>query len=355
MMKQQAGVLIVWVLIDVIDSIRVERRGPPDDAVNLVPLGEQQLSQIGPVLAGDARDESRLRRHGLKAYRPLREADARSTGAQTAGTISQVPSPPAYWTQAHLFSFGDVQLLDTDLEGAVASLSSAALAGEAHGLHLCNAYTLALAMRDPSYCAVLRHPGAVNLPDGTPVAWFHRFATRQPTRGPVRGPGLMKATLAQPGLCHYLLGGTDELLDDLVALIAHDFPAAEIVGRFAPPFGDPTEADIKQWAKKVRESGAHVLWVGLGTPRQDRVIAQLAGDIGGVAVGVGAAFDFLSGHKAEAPQVLHRTGLEWMYRLAVEPRRLWRRYLFGNVAFVFHAARQLRQSRSTDTVHRSLT
>ncbi len=253
--------------------------------------------------------------------------------------------PPAFWTQGDPFDFGDVQLLDIDVAGAVESLAAAALAGESQGLHLCNSYTLALAMRDPGYCAALQHPGAVNLPDGTPVSWYHRLTGGRPTRGPVRGPALLRATLARPGLRHYLLGGTPQLLDDLEAAIARHYPAAVVAGRFAPRFGDPTESELEEWAAAVRAAGANVVWVGLGTPRQDQVIARLTGRTGAVAVGVGAAFDFLSGHKAEAPAVLHRTGLEWVYRLLSEPRRLWRRYLLGNTAFVRHAVRQLPRSR----------
>jgi N-acetylglucosaminyldiphosphoundecaprenol N-acetyl-beta-D-mannosaminyltransferase len=267
------------------------------------------------------------------------------TRRSLAGSIVRVPPPPAFWTQADAFGFGDIPLLDTDIAGAVDSLAAAALAGEAQGLHLCNAYTLALAMRDPAYCAVLQHPGAVNLPDGTPVSWFHRLAGGRPTRGPVRGPGLLKASLARPGLRHYLLGGTEELLDDLEAVIVRDYPAAIVAGRLGPRFGDPTERELEEWATAVRGSGANILWVGLGTPRQDQVIARLTGRTGAVAIGVGAAFDFLSGHKAEAPELLHRTGLEWVYRLLSEPRRLWRRYLFGNAAFVIYAVRQLPRSR----------
>lgn len=259
-----------------------------------------------------------------------------------------MPSPPAHWTQAEVFAFDDVWLLDTDVAGAVDSLAAAAAAGESQGLHLCNAYTLALATRDPAYRAALQHPGAVNLPDGTPVSWFYRLASGRASRGPVRGPGLLKAALGRAGLRHFLLGGTPAVLSDLEAAVARSYPSAVVAGRLAPPFGDPTDAELDTWAAAVRGAGANVLWIGLGTPRQDVVVARLTGRTGAVAVGVGAAFDFLSGHKAEAPQLLHRTGLEWVYRLVREPRRLWRRYLFGNAAFVRHAVRQLRQRPRAD-------
>jgi N-acetylglucosaminyldiphosphoundecaprenol N-acetyl-beta-D-mannosaminyltransferase len=257
------------------------------------------------------------------------------------GSIAQVPPTPAQWTTARPFEFSGVTLLDTDVAGAVAALAAASRAGEPQGLHLCNAFTLALASRDPAYRETLLHAGAVNLPDGVPVAWYYRLANREHARGPVRGPGLMRAALEEPGLRHFLLGGTEEVLADLTTEILSNHPHAVLAGSLAPPFRDPDDADVEGWAATIRASGAQVTWIGLGTPRQDRLIARLTGRTGSVLVGVGAAFDFLSGHKAEAPALLHGTGLEWVYRLVSEPRRLWRRYLFGNAAFVAEATRQL--------------
>jgi N-acetylglucosaminyldiphosphoundecaprenol N-acetyl-beta-D-mannosaminyltransferase len=253
-----------------------------------------------------------------------------------------VPLSPAHWPQARPFRFGDVELLDTDLDGAVRSLVDVASSGTGQGVHLCNAYTLSLAGRDACYRATLAHPGAVNLPDGTPVSWFYRLAHGGPAHGPVRGPSLMTAVLRQPGRRHFLLGGTPEVLAALEREIADGYPQAKVVGSLAPPFQDPDRRDIEAFADAIRVSGAEIVWVGLGTPRQDQVIAALTPEVSAVLVGVGAAFDFLSGHKPEAPAVLHRTGLEWVYRLLSEPRRLWRRYLFGNSMFVLQAFRQLR-------------
>lgn len=252
-----------------------------------------------------------------------------------------MPPPADFWTHAGTFEFAGVALLDSDVEGAVASVQAAVEARAPQGLHLCNAYTLALASRDSEYRAALQHPGAVNLPDGTPVAWFYRLSHRRPARGPVRGPSLMKAVLAQTSLRHFLLGGDKDVLVDLEAEITRRYPNATVVGSMSPPFRDPTEAELDDWTRQVNRSGADIVWIGLGTPRQDLVISRLVGRSSAILVGVGAAFDFLSGHKPEAPRLLHGTGLEWIYRLCSEPRRLWRRYLLGNTIFLTQAMREM--------------
>lgn len=256
-------------------------------------------------------------------------------------------APPVHWGRAVPFEFSGVPLVDIDVVGAVESLLDAATRRAGQGLHLCNSYTLSLASHDVTVRDALRHPGAVNLPDGAPVSWYFRLACRRPALGPVRGPSLMRAALARPGLRHYLLGGTDAVLIDLEQVIAREFPGAVVAGRLAPPFGDPTPSELASWASAIREANANVVWVGLGTPRQDLVISELVGSVGAVLVGVGAAFDFLSGHKSEAPSYLHRTGLEWTFRLASEPRRLWRRYLVGSTRFALRATRQLLDPRAS--------
>ncbi len=254
-------------------------------------------------------------------------------------------TPPQHWGTAQPFHFAGIRLLDTDLDAAVESIESAALRGHSQGLHLCNAYTLTLAMRRDDYRSMLEHQNAVNLPDGTPVAWFYRLSTHRPARGPVRGPSLMKATLDRTRLRHFLLGGSPQVLRDLETVITNRFQRATIVGTLSPPFREPRPEDLDDFVRRIKESRADVVWVGLGTPRQDRVIAALVGRVDAVLVGVGAAFDFISGHKTEAPVALHSTGMEWAYRLAQEPRRLWRRYLIGNTMFIVHGTRQLAAAR----------
>jgi N-acetylglucosaminyldiphosphoundecaprenol N-acetyl-beta-D-mannosaminyltransferase len=253
--------------------------------------------------------------------------------------------PPDHWPTARPFEFGGIDLLDTNLAAAVRSIEEAARAGRSQGLHLCNAYTLTLAAKSGDYRTMLGHEDAINLPDGTPVAWYYRLANRRRAQGPVRGPSLMKTTLETTDLRHFLLGGTDEVLVDLERVITIRYPGAQVAGSFSPPFAEPDPEAIEDFARRIKEARAEVVWVGLGTPRQDRVIAALVGRVGAVLVGVGAAFDFISGHKTEAPVALQQTGFEWAYRLGQEPRRLWRRYLIGNTIFIGAALRQLPSAR----------
>jgi N-acetylglucosaminyldiphosphoundecaprenol N-acetyl-beta-D-mannosaminyltransferase len=217
--------------------------------------------------------------------------------------------------------------------------------GSGTAVHLCNAYTLSLAARDHRYRDALNHR-AENLADGVPVTWFARVQSRRPQRGPVRGPALMRALLAEPGMRHFFLGGSPEVLEDLRLGAKRTLADVAIVGELAPDFRPVDDGDLDRWACAIRESGADVVWVGLGTPKQDYVLAALADRVDAVVVGVGAAFDFLSGHKKEAPSYLHGSGLEWVHRLLTEPGRLWRRYLLGNSVFVWHGLRQLLRSRS---------
>jgi N-acetylglucosaminyldiphosphoundecaprenol N-acetyl-beta-D-mannosaminyltransferase len=233
----------------------------------------------------------------------------------------------------------------------VAALREAVAERRPTAVHLCNAYTLTLSSRDASYARSL--DGALNLVDGTPVTWYYRLLTGNPARGPVRGPSFMRRVLDEPGLRHYLYGGTERVLANLEAAIALHHPAAAVVGRHAPPFSSLDDHDVASLVADLEATHASVVWVGLGTPKQDLLLAALAESTDVVGVGVGAAFDFLSGEKKEAPAVLHGTGLEWLHRLATEPRRLWRRYLLGNVAFLRLATHELRAQRRLRRLHSS--
>ena len=205
-------------------------------------------------------------------------------------------------------------------------------------VHLCNAYTLALADRDPAFHEILRN-AMMNLPDGTPVVWANRLMHPEADvpKQRVRGPGLFLDVfdLGQDiGLRHYLLGSTPEVLASLRINLESRYPAARIVGVESPPFRDLTDHERAEQRSRIDESGAEIIWVGLGTPKQDFECARMAAESRKVFVAVGAAFDFAAGMKAEAAPWMQNNGLEWVHRLSHEPGRLWKRYLFGNLRFV---------------------
>ncbi len=175
-----------------------------------------------------------------------------------------------------------------------------------------------------------------------PVAWVGRRAYgRTAQQWPrVYGPDVMEALLARDtGLRHYLLGGSPGTLTRLQQVIAERFPAAQVVGAESPPFRTLSSEDLLEQDQRIRDSAAQIVWVGLGTPKQDWEVARLAAKMPVVAMAVGAAFDFIAGTKPQAPVWMQRTGTEWAYRLAREPRRLSKRYLWGNPRFLLAAAR----------------
>lgn len=205
-------------------------------------------------------------------------------------------------------------------------------------VHLCNAYTLALADRNPEYRELLKG-SALNLTDGMSVMWANQFLHRSQNapRERVRGTDLFLNVVSAGNdkqLRHYLLGSTPDVLESLSNNLRRRCPAALIVGSESPPFRDLTERECEEQIQRLIKSRAQIVWVGLGTPKQDFEVIRLARQIPLVFVAVGAAFDFVAGNKREAPKWMQRAGLEWFHRMLSEPRRLWRRYLFGNARFL---------------------
>lgn len=237
---------------------------------------------------------------------------------------------------------GPIPLSVLTFDAAVAQVIGRARDARATAVHFANAYTIALADSDPDFAALFDSPRALNLTDGMPVAWVGRRGYgRTPGEWPrVYGPDVMQAVLAQDtGLRHYLLGGDETTLATLQEVISRRFPSALLAGAESPPFRELSAEERQAQDQRIRASGAQIVWVGLGTPKQDREVARLAGELPVVAMAVGAAFDFLAGTKPQAPLVMQRTGTEWLYRLASEPRRLTKRYVWGNPRFLRAAAR----------------
>ncbi|WP_432676772.1 WecB/TagA/CpsF family glycosyltransferase [Rhodococcus pyridinivorans] len=247
---------------------------------------------------------------------------------------------PSYARPTTRVHVGKVPFDVATMSSAVGHVIEAAETRNPLPVRLSNAYCVALASRDPNYAALLNGPG-LNYPDGAPVAWFMK--ARNDAGIPlsrVRGPSFFSEVLAASSghdLKHFFLGTTDETLALLSDAIGSRFPDTKSAGSYAPPFAPVTDSFLQDCEDRIRLVGADVVWVGLGTPKQDYVAAELAVRLGVPCIGVGAAFDFLAGTVPEAPKWVQRSGTEWFYRLVSEPRRLWKRYLFGNVRFLYSA------------------
>ncbi len=200
-----------------------------------------------------------------------------------------------------------------------------------------NAWNVALARKDADYRRLLMQRG-INFPDGTPIVWAMN-SQRVPgmPAGRVRGPTVFSDVIRKgvpSGVRHYLLGASPEVLEQLVRALTADHPGVRIVGRYSPPYAPVTSAYVRDCVDRIRPCRPDIVWVGLGTPKQDLVGADLAAALGLAVLNVGAAFDFAAGAVREAPVWVQKSGFEWLFRLAAEPRRLWRRYLIGNIEFL---------------------
>ena len=180
-------------------------------------------------------------------------------------------------------------------------------------------------------------------PDGMPLVWGLRLlGAMEATR--VYGPDLTAALLeaaVREDIPVGFYGGTPEVVDRLLNVLSQRLPRLRLAFRMSPPFRPATVDEDRRVVAQVNSSGARILFVGLGCPKQERWMAEHAGRVSAVMVGVGAAFDFLSGMKPQAPRWMQGLGLEWSFRLCSEPRRLWRRYLWYGPQFVGLFALQL--------------
>jgi N-acetylglucosaminyldiphosphoundecaprenol N-acetyl-beta-D-mannosaminyltransferase len=229
------------------------------------------------------------------------------------------------------------------LEAAVDRLRSFVSDDRGHAVHLCNAWTLTLAQRDPRLAAAIDRAD-LNLADGMPLVWVARRAGLDYLRQPVRGTDLLMAVAAAGrawGLRHYLYGSTPPVARALSTELQKRIPGIEIVGVEAPPFRSLSSREEIDLVSRIGRTKADIVWVGLGTPTQDLFVDRFRDRLGLTLVPVGAAFEFIAGTKKRAPSWMQVHGLEWVYRLGTEPGRLWRRYLVGNSQFIRATWRQL--------------
>ncbi len=182
------------------------------------------------------------------------------------------------------------------------------------------------------------------VPDGMPLTWVGRLrGHRHMDR--VYGPDFMLQVLAaglEPGWRHYLYGGKPGVADELADAMRQRFPGLQVAGTWCPPFRPLQPAERAEVLAAIEQTRPDIVWIGLSTPKQDLLMADWSRDLKvPLMIGVGAAFDFHTGRLRQAPRCLQRAGLEWLFRLCMEPKRLWRRYFTNNPRFLYHLALQL--------------
>jgi len=206
---------------------------------------------------------------------------------------------------------------------------------------VCTVHTVVEALRSPEVRRAVNGAWLATA-DGMPLVWWGRLAGAGGSR--VYGPDLLRAALADPRhgqARHFFYGGGPGVVEKLIARARALNPDVRIAGWITPPFRPLTAAEEEETVQSIDASGADIVWVGLGCPKQDLWMARFRPRLAApVLIGVGAAFDFLAGVKPQAPHWMQRLGLEWSFRLACEPGRLWRRYLVGNSVFLAHALAQ---------------
>ncbi|MDG0833422.1 WecB/TagA/CpsF family glycosyltransferase [Roseateles saccharophilus] len=225
---------------------------------------------------------------------------------------------------------------------ALARIGSWAAGRESRYVCISNAHSVVTGSRDPAFASVLSEADMVT-PDGAPVAWMMRRQGVDDQQR-INGPDLMWRYCEQAGRrgeAVYLYGGTEATLALLQQRLREAFPGLRIAGAVSPPFRAPTAEELARHIEAINASGAGTVWVSLGCPKQELWMAAQRGRVQAVMVGVGAAFDYHAGTIRRAPAWMQRCGLEWLHRLASEPRRLWRRYLVTNSLFIWGAAKQL--------------
>ncbi len=208
--------------------------------------------------------------------------------------------------------------------------------GSSHVVHFLAAHPTVVARQVPAYRDLLGR-GDLVVSDGTPIAITMRIKARN-ARRVTSTDGFLRVCSdgLSCGLRHYFVGGADETVAEAIRRKLHaSFPGIEIVGFEVPPFRPYENEEFDDLVSSIKASDADVVWVGLGAPKQEVLSHRLRAVHSAPAiVTIGATFDFVAGTKSRAPTLLRSVGLEWLYRVMLEPRRLWRRYLLGNVQFV---------------------
>lgn len=212
-----------------------------------------------------------------------------------------------------------------------------------------NAHTTVLAHEDREFHRVQQEAAYV-MPDGRPLSKLLRlrgFSQARQIAGPDFMGRLWEATEDGP-LSHYFYGGSERTVEALRKKLRKDYPGLKIAGMESPPYRPLTEEEDRETVERINASGADIIWIGLGAPKQEYFMRAHKSMLRGVMLGVGAGFDFQAGTVKRAPEWMQKHYLEWLYRLCQEPERLWRRYVVTNLKFIRMALFYQRRMRKND-------
>jgi N-acetylglucosaminyldiphosphoundecaprenol N-acetyl-beta-D-mannosaminyltransferase len=250
------------------------------------------------------------------------------------------------------FNVFGVAMDAVNLSTAIASTLAATKSGTSEYVCLTGAHGIVEARRDPLLAKAFRN-AVLMLPDGMPTVWIAWWKGLYHVDR-VFGPDLMLGVIDQSqtsGERHFLLGGNPGVVEELVNCLQARFPAACIVGTYTPPFRRLNSDEEAELATLLEECRPDIVWVGIGTPKQELFMSEYVGRLKiPVMVGVGAAFDFHTRRLKDSPQWVKRAGLQWFHRLMQDPKRLWWRYLRTNTLFLAHAAMALFRLRNYPTL-----
>lgn len=221
---------------------------------------------------------------------------------------------------------------------------------ELRGKYICvsNVHTTVMAYENPDYMAV-QNGAAYVLPDGKPLSLVSKkrgFSEAQRVAGPdLMGELFRDAEKNRTVFKHYFYGSSEETIQKLETRLHATYPHLKTAGFFSPPFRPLTAKEDAEAVRRINESGADILWVGLGAPKQENWMREHEGKVHAVMIGVGAGFDFHAGTVKRAPKWMQKCALEWFYRLMQDPRRLFGRYVKTNVKFLRLVRRENRERR----------
>jgi N-acetylglucosaminyldiphosphoundecaprenol N-acetyl-beta-D-mannosaminyltransferase len=258
------------------------------------------------------------------------------TGTPRLNANSVTPSPEREFSVFREFRVLGVTVHAVQIPGVIAQMEEwISLSAKGQYIAVTGMHGVMEAQHDPQFRKILDAAGLV-VPDGMPLVWlgrWHGFEMRRRVYGPELMVSFCEQTAAK-GYRHFFYGGAPGVAENLACRFTSRFPGMVMAGTYSPPFRTLTAEEDSEVVQAIEAARTDILWIGLSTPKQERWMFEHRDQLKvPVLVGVGAAFDFHAGRTAQAPAWMGDHGLEWLFRVSHEPRRLWRRYLIYGAEF----------------------